>query len=136
MSSRAEPRDGRRRGVGQGCRAAPSPGMGGRRPPSNNASSAGLRLANRQVSSSSMEKYQLYIDCRFVEAESGECRRISARPRKNPWEADPVASKADARRAVEAARQVVRLGSLERHGRAGAGKDPHADGGEARQPPG
>ena len=52
-----------------------------------------------------MEKYQLYIDGRFVEAESGECRPDFSPATEEPIASVPVASKADARRAVEAARR-------------------------------
>jgi len=52
-----------------------------------------------------MEKYQMYIDGKFVDAESGECR-----PTVNPATEEtiahvPVASKSDAKRAIEAARR-------------------------------
>ena len=58
-----------------------------------------------------MEKYQLYIDGRFVEAESGECRPDFSPATEEPIASVPVASKADARRAVEAARRSFDSGA-------------------------
>lgn len=52
-----------------------------------------------------MEKYQLYIDGRFVDAESGKCRPTINPATEEPIAMVPVASGADARRAVEAARK-------------------------------
>ncbi len=58
-----------------------------------------------------MEKYQLYIDGSFVEAESGECRPDFSPATEEPIASVPVASKADARRAVEAARRSFDSGA-------------------------
>ncbi len=58
-----------------------------------------------------MEKYQLYIDGSFVEAESGECRPDFSPATEEPIASVPVASKVDARRAVEAARRSFDSGA-------------------------
>ncbi len=52
-----------------------------------------------------MEKYQLYIDGRFVDAESGECRPTINPATEEPIAHVPVASRADAHRAIQAARK-------------------------------
>jgi aldehyde dehydrogenase (NAD+) len=52
-----------------------------------------------------MDKYQLYIDGKFVDAETGECRPTVNPATEQPIAQVPVASKTDARRAVEAARK-------------------------------
>jgi acyl-CoA reductase-like NAD-dependent aldehyde dehydrogenase len=83
-----------------------------------------------------MEKYQLYIDGKFSDAETGETRPTINPANEEPIALVPVATKGDAKRAIEAAAQVVRLEGLERHGRERPGENPHARRGEAERPPG
>jgi acyl-CoA reductase-like NAD-dependent aldehyde dehydrogenase len=52
-----------------------------------------------------MEKYQLYIDGKFSDAESGETRPTINPATEEPIALVPVATKGDARRAIEAARK-------------------------------
>jgi acyl-CoA reductase-like NAD-dependent aldehyde dehydrogenase len=52
-----------------------------------------------------MKKYQLYIDGKFVDAESGESRPTVNPATEEPIATVPVATKGDTRRAVEAARR-------------------------------
>jgi aldehyde dehydrogenase (NAD+) len=52
-----------------------------------------------------MKKYQLYIDGKFVDAETGECRPTINPATEEPIASVPVATKGDTRRAIEAARR-------------------------------
>jgi aldehyde dehydrogenase (NAD+) len=52
-----------------------------------------------------MDRYQLYIDGKFVDAETGETRPTINPATEEPIALVPVATRADARRAVEAARR-------------------------------
>jgi acyl-CoA reductase-like NAD-dependent aldehyde dehydrogenase len=58
-----------------------------------------------------MEKYQLYIDGRFVDGESGKCRPTINPATEEPIASVPVASRGDARRAIEAARRSFDSGA-------------------------
>ncbi len=52
-----------------------------------------------------MKKYQLYIDGKFADAETGECRPTINPATEEPIATVPVATKGDTRRAIEAARR-------------------------------
>jgi len=52
-----------------------------------------------------MKKYQLFIDGKFVDSESGECRPVINPATEEPIATVPVAQKGDAKRAIEAARK-------------------------------
>ena len=52
-----------------------------------------------------MKKYQLFIDGKFADAETVECRPTINPATEEPIATVPVATKGDARRAVEAARR-------------------------------
>ena len=52
-----------------------------------------------------MKKYQLFIDGKFADAETGECRPTINPATEEPIATVPVATRGDARRAVEAARR-------------------------------
>ena len=53
-----------------------------------------------------MERYQLYVDGKLVDAESGETRPTINPANEQPIAMVPVAGRSDARRAVEAARRA------------------------------
>ncbi len=57
-----------------------------------------------------MENYRLYIDGEFVDAESGQCRPTINPATEEPIAMVPVASRQDARRAIEAARRCFDSG--------------------------
>jgi len=57
-----------------------------------------------------METYKLYIDGKFVDAETGETRPTINPATENPIALVPVATKGDAKRAIEAARKAFDSG--------------------------